>query len=435
MFKLLRYSQVLAAVVLVAAVFSLSLLYRGLVFDSLVEVETRSNVALTQAFANAIWPAHAQFVAGAGAIPRHQLAGRDEIRRIDGELRQLSQGIGVVKVKIYDLRGLTVFSSDPRQIGEDKARNPGFMRARAGEPASELAYRDSFDAWEGMLSDRNIIASYVPVRPHDAAAVEAVLEVYSDVTPLVQRIERAQWNLLGGVLGAMALVYLALQLMLGRYQRLLKGQEEQRVAQEARIRHQAYHDSLTGLPNRASFTEHLDEALRRAKRTQWPLGLLFVDLDLFKRVNDSLGHDAGDLLLRGVAERIRRALRETDMLFRMGGDEFTVLLEDVRGPEETAMVAQRLIDTIAEPMQLQHHEIAVSASVGISMYPRDDVLAERLVKNADTAMYRAKELGCNRYVFFAREPADPGVGASDALAVGKVPARSPRALKSTPATH
>jgi diguanylate cyclase (GGDEF)-like protein len=179
--------------------------------------------------------------------------------------------------------------------------------------------------------------------------------------------------------------------------------EHERAAQEERIRHQAYHDALTGLPNRASFTEHLDEAVRRAKRAGWPLALLFLDLDLFKRVNDSLGHDAGDRLLRVAAERIRRAVREADMLFRMGGDEFTVLLEDLRGPEEAAMVAGRVLEGIAEPLQLQHHELAVTASIGIALYPRDDLVGERLVKAADTAMYRAKELGRNRYAFFARE--------------------------------
>jgi diguanylate cyclase (GGDEF)-like protein len=194
-----------------------------------------------------------------------------------------------------------------------------------------------------------------------------------------------------------------MQLMLRRYQRLLAEKERERARQEERIRHQAFHDALTGLPNRASFAEHLEAALRRAKRAGWPLALLFLDLDLFKRVNDSLGHDAGDRLLRVAAERIRRAVREADQLFRMGGDEFTVLLEDVRGPEEAAMVATRVLEGVAEPLQLHEQNLAVTASIGIALYPHDDVLGERLLKCADTAMYRAKELGRNRYAFFARE--------------------------------
>jgi diguanylate cyclase (GGDEF)-like protein len=403
MLNFLRYSQLLALAVLVAVVAALSMLYRGLVFDAMVESESHASVALTKTFANAVWPAHAEFVKRASSLDRATLAERPELAALDHQLRRLADGLPIVKVKIYDLNGLTVFSTDARQIGEDKAPNPGFQRARDGYPASNLTYRERFDSWEGELAERHILATYVPVHVYEAAPVEAVLEVYSDVTELVARMERSQWTILAAVLGGMAAVYLAMQLMLARYHRLLREKERERAAQEERIRHQAYHDSLTGLPNRASFGEHLDEAMRRAKRAGWPLALLFLDLDNFKRVNDSLGHDAGDRVLRVAAERIRRAGREADMLFRMGGDEFTVLLEDVRGPEEAAMVSSRVLEAMAEPLQLQHHEISVTASIGIALYPRDDVVAERLLKSADTAMYRAKELGRNRYAFFAPE--------------------------------
>ena len=403
MLKLLRYSQLLALAGMLLLVGALSLLYRGLVFDSLVEGETRSNVALTKSFANAIWPAHAHFVARAAALPPAQLAASDNIRYLAHDLRQLTRGLNVVKVKVYDVNGLTVFSTDAKQIGEDKSANPGFRRALGGAPASEITHRDRFDAWEGTLADRDIIATYVPVRMAEGAPVEAVLEIYGDVTELVARMQRGQWQIVGGVLAAMALVYMVVQVVLLNYRRRLREQEAQRAAQEERIRHQAYHDPLTGLPNRTRFGESIGEALRRAKRAQWQLALLFIDLDHFKRVNDSLGHDAGDRLLQLAAARIRSSIREADLLFRMGGDEFTVLLEDVHGPEEAAQVAQRVLDAIGEPLQLRHHELSVSASVGIALYPRDDLVEERLVKSADTAMYRAKELGRNRHAFFAPE--------------------------------
>ena len=403
MLNLLRYSQLLALGVLIGVVTALSLLYRELLLDSMVESETHANVALTKTFANAIWPLHEAFVVRAASLERATLAGRPEVAALDRDLRRLSQGLSVVKVKIYDLNGLTVYSTDPRQIGEDGSGKPGFRRARDGYPSSKVSYRERLDSWEGSLLERHIVETYVPVHVYDAEPVEAVLEIYNDVTELVQANQRSQWKIIAAVLGAMALVYLVVQLILMRYRRLLRDQERERAEQEERIRHQAYHDPLTGLPNRASFTEHLEEAMRRAKRASWPLGVLFLDLDLFKRVNDSLGHDAGDRLLRVVAERIQRAVREADMLFRMGGDEFTVLLEDVRGPEEAAMVSSRMLEAIAEPVQLQHHEISVSASIGIALYPRDDTVGERLLKSADTAMYRAKELGRNRYAFFAPE--------------------------------
>jgi diguanylate cyclase (GGDEF)-like protein len=403
MLNLLRYSQLIALAVLVAVVVALSMLYRGVVFDAMIESESHASVALTKTFANAVWPAHAEFVQGAGSLEPAALVRRPELAALDRDLRQLSIGLAVVKVRIYDLQGVTIYSTDARQIGENKIANPGYLRARDGYPASNLTYRERFDAWEGQLADRHILATYVPVHVYDAAPVEAVLEVYSDVTPLVERMQRSQWTILAAVLGAMVLVYAAIQLLLMRYKRLLREEERARAAQEERIRHQAYHDSLTGLPNRARFGEHLEEALRRAKRTGAPLALLFLDLDLFKGVNDSLGHDAGDALLRLTAERIRRAVREADMVFRMAGDEFTVLLEDVRGPEEAAMVAGRVLEGVAEPLELSQQKLAITASIGIALYPSDDAVGERLMKAADTAMYRAKELGRNRYAFFAPE--------------------------------
>jgi len=403
MLNLLRYSQLIALAVLVAVVVALSMLYRGVVFDAMIESETHASVALTKTFANAVWPAHAEFVQHAGSVDSAKLAGRPELAALDRDLRQLSAGLPVVKVKIYDLNGLTVYSTDARQIGENKLANPGYLRARDGYPASNLTYRERFDAWESQLADRHILGTYVPVHVYDASPVEAVLEVYTDVTPLVERMERSQWTILAAVLGAMALVYAVIQLILMRYKRLLREEERARAAQEERIRHQAYHDSLTGLPNRARFGEHLEEALKRAKRTGAPLALLFLDLDLFKQVNDSLGHDAGDGLLRLSAERIRRAVREADLVFRMSGDEFTVVLEDVRGPEEAAMVAGRVLEGVSVPLQINEKQLAVTASIGIALYPGDEAVGGRLIKAADTAMYRAKELGRNRYAFFAPE--------------------------------
>ena len=404
--KVFRYSSFVGLIAVIAVTVALSWFYRRLAFDALVETETRANVALTKAFANSIWPAYAGFFGQAGRIPAAELPQREEIPRLRRELMLLAQGLDVVKVKVYDASGLTVFSTDARQIGQDKRTNAGFLGARSGTPASELTFRDHFDAWEGEIAERNIIATYVPVRIGEAAPVEAVMEVYSDVTPLVRKLERTQARIVAGVIGALALLYALLLWMSGRSDHVLRQQEAQRIASEERVRYQAFHDPLTGLPNRTSFVEHLEKAIRRAKRFGWSLGLMFLDLDRFKRVNDSLGHEAGDELLQIAARRLQDSIRESDMLFRMGGDEFTVLLENVKGPEEAAAVAARMSQALAEPIELRRHELAATASIGIALYPKDDETGERLVKSADTAMYRAKELGRSRYTFFTQEMND-----------------------------
>lgn len=179
--------------------------------------------------------------------------------------------------------------------------------------------------------------------------------------------------------------------------------EETIAARTKEIEHQAYHDKLTNLPNRALFLDRLTQALRRCHRTKRTISVLFIDLDNFKLVNDSLGHDMGDALLRQVADRLSDAVRPGDTVARLGGDEFTILLEDVVGEDEPRHVAKRVLESLAAPFTLGNTEAFANASIGIVVKTSPLETAETLLKSADTAMYHAKALGRSRYVFFSPE--------------------------------
>jgi diguanylate cyclase (GGDEF)-like protein len=165
----------------------------------------------------------------------------------------------------------------------------------------------------------------------------------------------------------------------------------------------AHYDHLTGLANRALFRDRLNQSLARADRNNTQVALMFLDLDNFKAINDTLGHDAGDLLLQGVSERIRRCVRKTDTVARLGGDEFTVILEGITSMQDPAMVAQKILDSLLMPFNLSGHEVFITTSIGITIYPSDSETIKDLLKFADRAMYRAKEQGCNHYQFYAAE--------------------------------
>jgi diguanylate cyclase (GGDEF)-like protein/PAS domain S-box-containing protein len=175
---------------------------------------------------------------------------------------------------------------------------------------------------------------------------------------------------------------------------------EQKQAEE-RIQHVAHHDSLTGLPNRLLFNDRLGQAISLARRDARQFALLYLDLDKFKPVNDTLGHDAGDQLLRSVAERIREQVRESDTVARVGGDEFTVILRDISSREDAAAVASKIIAAIATPFRLgsQTRTVEIGTSIGIAVYPGDADQHEALIKIADAAMYSAKSQG-NSFRFF-----------------------------------
>jgi diguanylate cyclase (GGDEF)-like protein len=201
------------------------------------------------------------------------------------------------------------------------------------------------------------------------------------------------------VLTLMSLGLVILGLRLQRIVIALKESEEQ-------IRYRANYDSLTQLPNRANFAEHLTEAITRDRRNNGLTAVLFIDLDRFKTINDTLGHDYGDELIKQVAARIKQATRETDVVSRLGGDEFTVMLTNVTDEIHASIIAKDILSRVAQPFMLEGHEIYSSASIGITLSPIDGADVNTLLKNADMAMYEAKDQGRNTFRFFTSEMTD-----------------------------
>jgi diguanylate cyclase (GGDEF)-like protein/PAS domain S-box-containing protein len=173
-----------------------------------------------------------------------------------------------------------------------------------------------------------------------------------------------------------------------------------RLETEKRIWHMANHDALTGLPNRNLLVDRLKIALVQAKRDNHKVGVMFMDLDHFKLINDNYGHPAGDELLCLVAGKLRRATRDTDTVARMGGDEFVIILNRINSKEDAEVVAKKIIDSMKESMMVEGHEVKTSPSIGIAIYPDNGLETSMLLKNADDAMYKSKSKGRNTYNFY-----------------------------------
>jgi diguanylate cyclase (GGDEF)-like protein/PAS domain S-box-containing protein len=173
--------------------------------------------------------------------------------------------------------------------------------------------------------------------------------------------------------------------------------------QQEKLEYQAYYDSLTGLPNRRLFYDRLEQGIEKAKRNGEKMALLFIDLDRFKEINDSLGHDAGDEVLKIVAQRLRGVIRAEDSLSRLGGDEFTILMQNLKQGQDASVLAQKIFKALSEVMYVDDNELYVSCSIGISLYPDDGVLAQNLLKYADSAMYKAKAEGRSDFQFYSSD--------------------------------
>jgi len=240
----------------------------------------------------------------------------------------------------------------------------------------------------------------------DAASAEAVQKLDRDMLARNEPLHSEEWATYPDgrsvCLGIMRTPYYSVQ---GKAQGLIViGRDiTEKKRAEQQLTYLAQVDMLTGLPNRHMLYERLSQTIKQARRSGHHIACMYVDLDRFKLVNDTYGHWIGDKLLVEVATRLRSCLREDDTVGRLGGDEFAIVLNQLARPEDAAMVAQKVIDALAEPFDLDGHESFASASIGIAIYPGDGDNSDDLLRNADTAMYRAKEQGRNNHQFYLRQ--------------------------------
>jgi len=172
---------------------------------------------------------------------------------------------------------------------------------------------------------------------------------------------------------------------------------------EAHIHYMAYYDTLTNLPNRSLFYDRLQHELVHAHRNGQMLGVMFLDLDRFKVINDTMGHTSGDQALKAVAERLKGCVRESDTVSRWGGDEFIFIITNITQPQDVAFIAHKIFNEMSSPFQLEERKVYITPTIGIAVYPLDASDAENLIKKADTAMYHGKERGRNTFKFYTQD--------------------------------
>ena len=296
-------------------------------------------------------------------LPRARIAALDRMLRTFAEQRDISRLI------LFDTRGRVAYADDHARIGRDQSSDEEIRAALAGRQTADLE--------QGMADDgrgARTLEVYVPLRL--ASGTTGAVELYLPYAPVAKEIRTDVLTVYGLLGGGLGLLFLTLF-------RIVAGASR-------RLRHQALHDALTGLPNRTLLYERTERSIAAAARAESLVALLLIDLDRFKEVNDTLGHDHGDELLEEVAERLGEGLRRGDTLARLGGDEFAVLLGEVPDRATAAEVAGRLLDVLRRPFALRGVAVELEASIGVALCPDHGTDVNTLVQRADVAMYDAK---------------------------------------------
>lgn len=560
MFNLTRYYSVGSLFCIIIAAVVLGMFSHNQSITSLTEMVEDRNVALTRVFGNALLE-HFSWLLVKSPVGKPIDPTSPEIAHLHQEVVALMKGTSAVKVKVYNLEGVTVFSTEAKQIGEDKHDNAGFRAAAQGKTASIISHRNKFNSFEGVIESRDLLSSYIPYMPEHKKRIVGVFELYTDITPFLAKVNHTKWLVVATVSGVLIVLYSVLYLVVLRAKNIIKDQEAKLMSSLTRIeednrlldervfirtqelqdannllnaeissrkrieeelllsakvfentvegviitdsnsrilavnkaftqvtgyelkelkgltprvlqsgRHDAqfyaemleslkqsgqwvgevwnkrkngeiyperltiaavkdiegavmnyvavfsdiseikksqerldflaHHDPLTNLANRLLFNLHLNHSIKLAQRNRRQIAVIFIDLDDFKSINDSLGHDHGDELLKKVAELLGTQVRVSDTLARLGGDEFILLVNDIGALHHASTIAEKFLNLLSQSFNVSGHEIFISASIGISLYPMDGEDANTLVKNADTAMYFAKTHHRNSYHFY-----------------------------------
>lgn len=394
----LRSYFLIASLPVVAIITALSA-YSYIYFATgiLVEQETKASQDKTHFLAQLLWPQFEPHIIWSKDQDGASLRTAPAVSEIDKIVVDLFHGTNIIKAKLYNIDGLTVYSSQHSQIGESKSDNPGFISASNGNVLSNLTWRNEFHAFEKIIVERDIVSSYLPLYDTRTREVIAVVELYSDVTDLVAHINSTRDQVFFGALACFTLLLSALYVLMVRADLLISCQHRELADANKEISRLAYMDAVTQLPNRHHFDQALEEQIQHCRRDSEGFSLFYLDLDGFKTINDNQGHGAGDAVLAETARRLKRAVRSTDMVFRIGGDEFALLLPGANIPVAVTHVAEKLLIRVAEPIEIGGHIHSVSASIGIACYPKSASNARTLIELADTAMYRAKSKGKNCY--------------------------------------
>lgn len=428
-FDLVRYFFWLSLVLMGIATVAMAGYLRFYSSAQMLQLEKVRASSLVQVFENSLWPHFKPLTQMSNDVARMREMATQA--KLQSNVVQLMKGTDVIRLKVYALNGMTVFSTDPTQVGESEKGNDGFESAVAGVPVSELEHSNTIDSFERKLNDRDLISTYVPVHGADGR-IEGVLEIYLDATSFIASTAKQLWWLTAAISLAMIALYIAQMLVVKRAGRIIKNQaaklveinreldgrvevrtrelgdanrmledeiDERRNAEE-RLDRLAHHDPLTNLPNRLLFKQRLETALGQQPLQHQRLAVLFLDLDRFKDVNDTLGHFIGDQLLIAVTARLAEHVRSGDTLARIGGDEFVCILANVQDPATVNLAAEKLLSLFNQPFRINHNDIHLSASIGISFSPEDGTDFDALVRKADIAMYQAKALGRNRYQLY-----------------------------------
>jgi EAL domain-containing protein (putative c-di-GMP-specific phosphodiesterase class I)/GGDEF domain-containing protein len=367
--------------------------YQSMAVKALIDRESQSNSDLARTIGNIVWPKYSHFFMQADSMPIERFAGSTEIKEINEDILHKVQGLRVVKVKIYDLNGMVIFSTQPSQIGDNKSESTAFQAARDGYDASEIIFRNTFSSYEGSIYDRNLVASYVPIRSSFDEPVEGVFEIYSDVTPLLNDIDKTSTQILVVITALMLVLFLFLMVIVRRAHIQIEAHElAQEREQHRRLDYLEYHDEVSGLLNRKGLLRRMQHCMTEERAGDVGVGVIALKLLNLSAISGGLGHKRLLYLLRLAAERVKSCSSGEQNLSHLNSGEFVLIVENLFSESELEFLTEKLGQLFAEPFSVDDNSVTLSVAMGADC-SWGGKSHETLVNNALLALGECKVQG------------------------------------------
>ncbi|VAW98615.1 diguanylate cyclase/phosphodiesterase (GGDEF & EAL domains) with PAS/PAC sensor(s) [hydrothermal vent metagenome] len=401
MSKLLQPSLLFALLIITISAILFGNLYQYLAISDLIINKESENSILSRNFNNQITPEIQKNIININSLSSDSIKLSQNINGLNQSLFSLSNAHQNISITLFNLNGFAIAESRSNNHLLNAIQKSDFkIVINNAVNKSQLI---SFSNHSNSKFNYSSVYSLIPILNIDKSDVIAVLGIKNNVTNSIEIISNSQRLIMLTVLFGLLFFYLIVIITQSKSNKLLKEQAELRIISEEEIRYHAFHDPLTHLPNRSYFQRILSLVMSQARRNETLIALMFLDLDKFKTINDSYGHNVGDNVLIEAASRIQQCLRECDTVARISGDEFTVILDGISTVDDAELIANRIISSLNKIMKINDLEFTIGVSIGISLYPLSDISLEQLIQDADIAMFTSKRNGRNMFSFFEQE--------------------------------
>lgn len=374
--------------------------HRSEEISNLLRQSENKNVSIVQTLSNSFLDNYAFYIEGYSSRTSSELMQESYVREFDKNVRAHLAKLDVYLVSILSLNGTTVFSTNPNMLATSSTDPEVSQALESKKPVSKLQYHDLVKSLESLQVHKHVVTSYVPLFITGEPELKGLVEIQYDVTDFVNGIDR-QTSYSYLVIATLLFLFLVtLFVFVKKAEHVIKTLSFGLKKQDKLIHQQKHRDALTGLPNRLMFRDRLEHEMKSCKLNDNLLALLFMDLDYFQKVNDALGYEMGDKLLVEVSERLQQCVRSGDIVARIGGDEFVIILRGINVLDEAEEVARQILSSISEVYSVDDAELFMSLSIGIAMFPFAEEDANSLTKKANSAMNKAKLAGRNTFRYF-----------------------------------